>query len=368
MSADAVPDAFSQALAAAAQQAQEAVAQAAAAQTAAAPAPEAGDANGALAAFAAAGVPAFQMLALNPQLAAAYGGAAVPLVDPMYAQLQANAAALYQYAALAGLTQQTAGLAEVAPTPAAGVAKGSPSWVKPGDWNCKSCGDLQFARNSKCRRCGADKPSEAEIAAQATATAAAATLGLSSSGLQMRPGDWICTACGDHVFAKNTSCRKCGTPRPNGVVTALAGAAGAAGRTSSAARDGDWNCKMCGDLQFARNATCRRCGTEKPADAGLTPAVATAPASPYAARVPGGDLRPGDWMCPRCGDHVFARNEHCRRCGQTRPTGHDMAAMAAAGTLPPTVAAAKDSGEFSLRLRCLRSCYNDNDVRSSCSF
>ena len=29
-------------------------------------------------------------------------------------------------------------------------------------------------------------------------------------GLQMRPGDWICTACGDHVFAKNTSCRKCG--------------------------------------------------------------------------------------------------------------------------------------------------------------
>ena len=50
--------------------------------------------------------------------------------------------------------------------------------------------------------------------------------------------------------------------------------------------------------------------------------------------MPGGDLRPGDWMCPRCGaaalrwpycdnvtmwhpalpaeDHVFARNEHCR--------------------------------------------------------
>ena len=32
-----------------------------------------------------------------------------------------------------------------------------------------------------------------------------------------------------------------------------------------------------------------------------------------------------------------------RRCGQARPTGHDMAAMAAAGTLPPNIAAAKGS-------------------------
>ena len=113
------------------------------------------------------------------------------------------------------------------------------------------------------------------------------------------------------------------------------------------------------------------------------------------ARAPGADLRPGDWRCPRCNawpllvlskdclffrstmscvsqpiaeDHVFARNENCRpvgwsdallvsrtgargcalgfvkrRCGQARPTGHDMAAMAAAGTLPPNIAAAKGS-------------------------
>ena len=40
-------------------------------------------------------------------------------------------------------------------------------------------------------------------------------------------------------------------------------------------------------------------------------------------------------MCPKCNDHVFARNDNCRRCGQSRPTGADLAAMAAAGTLPP---------------------------------
>lgn len=343
--AAAAPD-FNQALAAAAAQAtqqaaavQAAAAQAAAAQAAAAQAvaPAAdGDPNGALAALAA-GVPGFPMMAGYPQLAAGCGGT-VPLLDPAYAQQQT--ALLYQYAALASLTQQTAGLADLTDlTGASQPASKGPSWIKPGDWNCKSCGDLQFARNSKCRRCGADKPSDAEIAAQATAAAAAATLGLSKNGLQMRPGDWICPSCGDHVFAKNANCRKCGTARPNDVLTNMAGA----GRngTGSVAREGDWNCKSCGDLQFARNTTCRRCGAAKPEDAGLLPAVATAPAAPYAARAPGADLRPGDWRCPRCNDHVFARNENCRRCGQARPTGHDMAAMAAAGTLPPNIAAGR---------------------------
>eukprot|EP00746_Dinoflagellata_sp_MGD_P166449 gnl/MRDRNA2_/MRDRNA2_96329_c0_seq1.p1 gnl/MRDRNA2_/MRDRNA2_96329_c0~~gnl/MRDRNA2_/MRDRNA2_96329_c0_seq1.p1 ORF type:complete len:483 (+),score=87.48 gnl/MRDRNA2_/MRDRNA2_96329_c0_seq1:57-1505(+) len=31
---------------------------------------------------------------------------------------------------------------------------------KPGDWSCPECGDLQFSRNSVCRRCGAPKPDD----------------------------------------------------------------------------------------------------------------------------------------------------------------------------------------------------------------
>eukprot|EP00927_Polykrikos_kofoidii_P024392 TRINITY_DN22196_c0_g1_i1.p1 TRINITY_DN22196_c0_g1~~TRINITY_DN22196_c0_g1_i1.p1 ORF type:complete len:1475 (+),score=348.70 TRINITY_DN22196_c0_g1_i1:86-4426(+) len=30
--------------------------------------------------------------------------------------------------------------------------------AKPGDWNCPGCSDLQFARNSRCRRCGTLRP------------------------------------------------------------------------------------------------------------------------------------------------------------------------------------------------------------------
>jgi len=29
---------------------------------------------------------------------------------------------------------------------------------RPGDWNCPSCGDLQFGRNQVCRKCGCPKP------------------------------------------------------------------------------------------------------------------------------------------------------------------------------------------------------------------
>merc|ERR1711948_104859 len=33
-----------------------------------------------------------------------------------------------------------------------------------GDWNCPACGDHQFARNTNCRKCGADKPMDVGIA------------------------------------------------------------------------------------------------------------------------------------------------------------------------------------------------------------
>lgn len=33
------------------------------------------------------------------------------------------------------------------------------------------------------------------------------------------------------------------------------------------------------------------------------------------------DMKPGDWMCPGCGDLVFARNDTCRSCNTPRPAG-----------------------------------------------
>jgi len=88
----------------------------------------------------------------------------------------------------------------------AAPALAAPVDGKPGDWICTQCGDHQFARNQTCRRCGAAAPSKV------------GTVPLEA----LRPGDWICAACGDHQFAKNDSCRQCKAPRPRPGSTAPA--------------------------------------------------------------------------------------------------------------------------------------------------
>merc|ERR1712232_634971 len=34
-----------------------------------------------------------------------------------------------------------------------------------------------------------------------------------------------------------------------------------------------------------------------------------------------GEMEPGDWFCPSCGDHQFKRNHCCRKCGTPNPFG-----------------------------------------------
>merc|ERR1719284_25258 len=43
------------------------------------------------------------------------------------------------------------------------------------------------------------------------------------------PGDWACPSCGDHQFARNTECRKCGTPNPGGGGVSYGGKMGGKG-------------------------------------------------------------------------------------------------------------------------------------------
>lgn len=169
--------------------------------------------------------------------------------------------------------------------------------MKEGDWNCPSCGDHQFARNSHCRQCGAAKDGgpackwcakgecwthgkgKSKGKGGSGDTPAfdllSSLLGLGGGGCgkaggkgnggdaDMMPGDWNCPNCGDHQFAKNATCRQCGAPNPNG-----GGTAWGPGKPQNKAKKspGDWNCPQCGDHQFARNSTCRKCGTMKPAE------------------------------------------------------------------------------------------------------
>jgi len=96
------------------------------------------------------------------------------------------------------------------------------------DWQCLICRDTQFARNEKCRKCGAAKPSNnASITALQNALLTSSRGGGGASSLalgnssQPTNSDWCCPKCRDMNFGSRSSCRSCGTSRPVDPMQAL---------------------------------------------------------------------------------------------------------------------------------------------------
>jgi len=267
-----------------------------------------------------------------------------------------------------------------------GASGGSGPAMMEGDWNCASCGDHQFARNMACRKCGAPKSDGSTEASPAPmipfagkgkfkkAVPDAFGMGSKASSASVEQGDWFCASCNDHQFARNIACRKCGASRPDDAEDAsgafsLQGSGGAAklfqqvaaqpafpsfggggGGGAQQAMQGDWNCPACGDHQFARNQQCRKCGTPKDgfgaaAAGGGKGGIAAALAAMLAAASGGGgfggsgkgkkgQMVEGDWLCPSCGDHQFARNLACRKCGAPKDDGAVLQHATNANVLP----------------------------------
>lgn len=176
----------------------------------------------------------------------------------------------------------------------------APGW-KPGDWECRACGDHVFASKSMCR-CGyariatpAENPSPVQPPVRLEATLPPG----------WKHGDWMCPACGDHVFASKASCR-CGAKNPT-----LKSEPASQGSTSTQIgwKPGDWRCPTCGDHVFASKAACGRCGAPKNRPTPVAPSQGPNPSR-----------KTGDWQCPSCGDSVFASRTHCRLCHTPRPT------------------------------------------------
>jgi len=228
---------------------------------------------------------------------------------------------------------------------------------RPGDWICPNCSDLVFAKNDHCRRCQTPKP--ALGGPPATGSYDMGGYGYapvqdvsypskgSSNNQSQKPGDWICSSCGDLQFARNTSCRRCGAPAPSPGAMAgggyamggygggmdgsmgggMGGGMGGCGMGGGMGRGGppnmrpgDWECPNCNDHVFAKNDACRRCNTPRPAPGygqggyGAGGGNSPAPAPSRAQK-----MMPGDWNCPKCGDLQFARNSSCRMCSAPKP-------------------------------------------------
>ncbi|KAH3764222.1 RNA-binding protein cabeza [Pelomyxa schiedti] len=83
-----------------------------------------------------------------------------------------------------------------------------PGPVKPGDWKC-SCSEINFASRTVCRFCFKPKPSDVQSSVAASSTAASPP-----TAIVHKPGDWDCPSCNDHNFAVRAVCRRCGNQRP----------------------------------------------------------------------------------------------------------------------------------------------------------
>eukprot|EP00917_Polyrhabdina_sp_WS-2016_P009724 GHVP01021402.1.p1 GENE.GHVP01021402.1~~GHVP01021402.1.p1 ORF type:complete len:133 (+),score=25.71 GHVP01021402.1:24-422(+) len=66
--------------------------------------------------------------------------------------------------------------------------KKPPGGFKPGDWECKACENVNFAKRNRCKKCGVARPKgdEAAIASENNLAVAAGPPGL------FKKGDWPC--------------------------------------------------------------------------------------------------------------------------------------------------------------------------------
>ncbi|XP_033821308.1 zinc finger Ran-binding domain-containing protein 2 isoform X1 [Periophthalmus magnuspinnatus] len=85
--------------------------------------------------------------------------------------------------------------------------------VSDGDWICpdKKCGNVNFARRTSCNRCGRDKTTEAKMM-KAGGTEIGKTLAEKSRGL-FSANDWQCKTCGNVNWARRSECNMCNTPK-----------------------------------------------------------------------------------------------------------------------------------------------------------
>jgi len=210
--------------------------------------------------------------------------------------------------------------------------------VRPGDWYCYQCGQLNYTSREKCfKGCPVTRPVKGGFGRQNQFNQAnnygppagvprydpvtgvtfirererdrfsTGQWGGNGWGYQetlggrgavnlpngRRVGDWDCPECDAHNYANRTECYKCNVKKP---------------LSASAKRPGDWYCPDCSAHNYTSREKCFRCKREKPEGSET--------------KTWGGTRRPGDWDCPECKAHNYASREACFKCGV--PKGPDV--------------------------------------------
>lgn len=116
--------------------------------------------------------------------------------------------------------------------PQANMAMQAMQVMRPGDWKCYGCANINYASREDCNRCGVSK-----------------NVFIKKTG--MRPGDWVCSACNNHNYADKTLCNKCKAAKSPSAI-------------KQPTRPGDWMCPACNNHNYASKLQCNKCSAGKP--------------------------------------------------------------------------------------------------------
>lgn len=80
------------------------------------------------------------------------------------------------------------------------------------DWECGECGNSNFSFRTECNRCGAPKGRKGRVPSRQW-SGNDRRAGDRNDAPQPRPGDWECRQCKKMNFAKRNECFSCKTPK-----------------------------------------------------------------------------------------------------------------------------------------------------------
>ena len=88
---------------------------------------------------------------------------------------------------------------------------------------------------------------------------------------------------------------------------------------SSTVKSGDWICPKCNNHNFANKKVCNRTNCEQPKPRGGGGRDTRGHKSGKSKGFENPNMKPGDWNCPKCKNHNFAKREICNRCDTRKP-------------------------------------------------
>jgi len=191
--------------------------------------------------------------------------------------------------------------------------------LAPGDWICSGCGDLQFGRNKECRRCGIEKPPSAAVPGPITSCK------FCQAGHCWNHGPAAQVAAAQMQGMPGMSMQ--GMPRMQAAHPNLD--SGPLAHTLPADPVEVEQFLLLNPVEAHAQQKFRNLhpkiqrlvinkgtleGARDSTAAFIGRMVSVEKIANGLVQIP-----PGDWICYNCGDHQYSRNESCRKCGSGKP-------------------------------------------------